>query len=255
VIDSPETPPVAGVQGNGESAAAASADSEPVARCAAGRSSSSDDADLSIEAVGVPRATYDGVAVVEQSTDQALVLDLEPSAGAVEPGVRINTRVEPLPVLATGLKLWLTIDLPADAAGSSLANGVSPFAWSLSNRQGGELLLGSAFDMPVGAIRALDGTDLCAEPTYYCGYAGEQLVFRRLRLQADDVLSVDHGQVATVTADGYAYEVQVRAWRNILASTECGGAARDQGPHYRFDARAKASSFLLLASGQGGAPG
>lgn len=198
---------------------------------------------LWLSASGDPVSRYDGPVTVAQSTDEALVLDVKAPPVAIEQGVLIqatNTQVR-LPSMLVGSTLWLSVALPPEAAGSSLATGDAPYAWSVRDQQGGALLLGAAFDELLGPFRVLEATDLCVAPTYYCGYAGEQRVQRSVAVAAQrgPVTTIESGSSVALTADGHAYQVYVGAWRAILPSQPCGGAARTANPHYLLSARMK----------------
>lgn len=177
-----------------------------------------------------PSSRYDGEVVVGQSDGESLVLELQPPAASLGQRVKITWDTQLGPPLATGVKLWLSLEY--DEPGFPYAA-----AWSVRDRNGGTLLFGQTSDRPLGAFRMLGGSDVCAQPTYYCGYAGERYVQQLVQVQADQVTTVMSGDSPTLPADGREYRVRVSAWRAILPSQPCGGAAADARPHYGFSAR------------------
>jgi hypothetical protein len=180
---------------------------------------------------------YDGEVVVSQSNSEALVLDVEAPAGQAERGVEISWET-PLPPLAMGLKLWLSLD--------SVASEQS--AWSVRDRREGTLLFGQSSNESLDVFRVLGGSDLCAAPTYYCGVDGERVVPQTVQLQADAVTAVDSGSSPTLLAGGLEYQVYVGASRWILGSPTCGAARKDAGPSYRLSARLKDITSVVGAA-------
>ena len=170
--------------------------------------------------------SFEGPAIVERSTDDELVLYFVPTgesaAAGATPGTPAHAQIgsdRPLPHLPPGAKVWLSKS-PAGNRNISraLMYGPEPSELWIDDREGGTLLLGTAY--LAGAPRQLavsPQVGYCVAPDPNSCNPNGQVTYGMVEVSGDETVSIRDGETGVVSIAGISYEVTVSA-QNVTTS-------------------------------------
>jgi hypothetical protein len=175
-------------------------------------------------------ADYDGVAVVERSTPDELVLAFPSGAsiagdgGADTPPAHLMIgKPPPLSPLPRGGRVWLSkVPRGNQRESDTLFSGKGPTAFSVRNGQAGKLILGAAYNhlyLPASPATVGAQSPICtAANNDFCA-PGTTITYSAVEVKGDVPVSIADGETRVVTMGGLTYDARVTA-RQISSSVQ-----------------------------------
>jgi hypothetical protein len=202
-----------------------------------------------VNTLGPVGGAYDGPAIIERSNEQSMVIIFQSAAadgGAPLPVHAEITQLTPMPILPVGARVWLS-KLPAGNQ-PSFSFSLQPWALSLRNRQGGDLLFGmsrDAQDQAASPVRVGAPTPRCSGPNPdFCG-PGSVVTYEAVEVRGDRDVVVGDSETAVVPIGGIDYDVRVGAQHSTQPTS---GVCGDYFPPNGVSLDVRAHDLAPLAS-------
>ena len=196
-------------------------------------------------------AAYDGPAIIERSNEESMVVTFLPpgtSGGTTLPMHAEIARMQPMPILPVGARVWLSKFPAGNPQPPPLSFVPLPWALSLRSRQGGALLFGMSRDaqeQTAAPVRVRAPVVICTEANPDpCG-PGSLVSYGAVEVQGDRGVVVADSETGVVPMGGIDYDVRVGAQRSTPTT---GGACGDYYPPNGMSLDVRAHDLAPLAA-------